>query len=111
MLRKTVKTWQGKATIESVHDGDTVTASIDLGFNVWIRTKLRIKDAWAPELTEPGGDASRQFLEGFLPAGTVVTVLSHRLDKYGRAEATLTMEDGTDVAKTIIATGHAKAQQ
>lgn len=106
-----MKTWQGKCVVEEIVDGDTIKASIDLGFNVYIRATLRIKDAWAPELSEPGGDASRQFLEGWLPVGRILNVVSHRLDRYGRAEAQLTTMEGEDVATMIIKTGHAKPQK
>lgn len=101
-----VKSWQGKGVIVEVHDGDTMHAGIDLGFGIELHTKLRIAGVQAPELMTIGGSDATQFLAALCPPGTVVLVNSKRLDKYGRAEATITLEDGRDLASAIIASGH-----
>ncbi len=106
-----VKSWQGKCVVVEVWDGDTIHVTIDLGFNVFINTKVRIHNCWAPELKEPGGEASRNFLAGWLPPGTILLCESKRLDRYGRAEADLLTIKGEDVATVMISTGHAKATQ
>ena len=44
--------YEYKATITDVHDGDTVTADVDLGFHTWIHEeKFRLLGIDAPEVT------------------------------------------------------------
>ncbi len=100
------KSWQGKATIQSNYDGDTLHAAIDLGFGIELHTKLRVAGVQAPEMPSIHGQEARNFLAALLPPASIVTVNSKRLDKYGRAEAVLTMDDGRDVANEILISGH-----
>jgi hypothetical protein len=51
---------------DAVHDGDTVRLELDLGFNQRGIYALRLRDVFAPELKQPGGIASRSFVEGWL---------------------------------------------
>jgi endonuclease YncB( thermonuclease family) len=101
-----VRSWQGKGIIISVADGDTMHAGIDLGFGIELHTKLRVAGVQAPELATIGGSDATQFLAALCPPGSVVMVNSKRLDKYGRAEAVITLEDGRDLATEIINSGH-----
>ena len=39
-----------KATVRSIHDGDTFTATVDLGFHVELEAKIRLNGINAPEL-------------------------------------------------------------
>jgi len=48
--------------IFEVHDGDTVRVRIDLGFNVITRQWIRLRDVWAPELSQLNGTAAKDFL-------------------------------------------------
>jgi len=43
-------------TVISAHDGDTLTVELT------IRANVRLRDCWAPELSEPGGIESRDEL-------------------------------------------------
>ncbi len=43
--------------ITRVHDGDTLSVRISINANV------RLKDCWAPELSEPGGTEAREQLK------------------------------------------------
>lgn len=47
--------WWRQALIRSVHDGDTATLMIDLGFDVWTVKPLRLFGLNAPELRNPDG--------------------------------------------------------
>jgi endonuclease YncB( thermonuclease family) len=92
------------ATITAVHDGDTVTADIDLGFDIVLRgQKIRLHGINAPELTvkstspvcrvdNPPGLASRENLKdliGPLPAKVVLESFRDKKEKYGRYLATV----------------------
>lgn len=63
-----------KAQVLSVHDGDTITALVDVGFDVHVKIKLRLKDVYAPELSQKGGTSARQILFNMLPPNIIITV-------------------------------------
>lgn len=79
--------YEYKATITAVYDGDTVTADIDLGFEVWLRgQKLRLLNINTPEVrgkTRPEGIIARDALRNRI-LGKEVIVKSDRRGKYGR---------------------------
>jgi len=101
----------------ALHDGDTVTLAIDLGFDHQIagvdfagktRLSCRIFGINAPELSTPEGKAALAFAETLLPVGTLCTVLSQGWDKYGgRFDGTITLPDGSDFGAAMVAAGHA----
>lgn len=101
------------ATIESVTDGDTVVALIDLGFSILHRVNVRLWGCNAAEHATPAGDAATANLRALLPVGTRVGLRSKGADKYGgRTDAALLLKDKTgalslDLATTLIATGWA----
>ena len=72
-----------KATVVDVHDGDTFTADINLGFNISIRYRVRLAGCNAIELADPGGPEARAHLLGLLRLGSVCLVSSVAFDKYG----------------------------
>lgn len=94
--------------VESVHDGDTFRALLDLGFNVRLSTLIRIEGINAPELAEAAGLLSRDFVKGVLPPGCKVRVTSRRLDKYGRCQGVVYLADGSDLGSMILKAGHAR---
>lgn len=63
-----------KATVLEVHDGDTITARIELGFNVSIEKNLRLLDVFAPELSEKDGVRCQKQLQSLIPVGLEVEV-------------------------------------
>jgi endonuclease YncB( thermonuclease family) len=96
------------ATIISTHDGDTTTVAIDVGFEVAFTTNVRLLGMNARELSAPGGKEARDNLRALLPPGTVVTLSSEKVDKYGgRYDATITYlaADGTahDLVGDLVA--------
>ncbi len=102
-----IKSWQGAATVQEVHDGDTFKADIDLGFKIRITTNVRLFGCNAPELPTAPGLKALAFLQTVLHPGDLVTVSSKRLDKFGRAEATITLSDGRDLATLLLNSGNA----
>jgi endonuclease YncB( thermonuclease family) len=97
------------ATVLSVHDGDTFTADVDVGFSVRIRTPLRLRGCNAIELGQPGGQQARDHLASLL-VGQVVTVSTVRPDKFGgRYDAAVSLPDGTDLVARLVAEGWAAA--
>lgn len=78
--------WDYRATIIEVADGDTVRALMDQGFGSRQQEDLRLKEVWAPELHQPGGVETAEFVRG-LVAG---------LDKTRRWPVLVTTEPNTN---------------
>ena len=70
-----------RGTVLDVHDGDTVTARIELGFNVSIVAQLRLKDVYAPELREEHGQDCRFKLLELLPTNSNVFITTFETKK------------------------------
>ena len=101
-----------KATVVDVHDGDTFTADIDLGFNITIRYRVRLAGCNAIELDQPGGPEARAHLLELLPLLSVCLVSSVHFDKYGgRIDAYVDLPRGLNpsVSKRMIRDGFAAA--
>lgn len=99
------------ATVVSVHDGDTATFDIDLGFRVHVTSSLRFTGINAPELSTVEGKAARDYLLSIMPVGTnvfVKTLKAHEYDKYGRYLGTVSDLIGTrPYNQQMIDSGHA----
>jgi endonuclease YncB( thermonuclease family) len=102
-----LKSWQGAATVQELIDGDTFKADIDLGFKIRITTNVRVFGCNAPELPTPAGLKALAFIKTVLRPGEIVTLSSKRLDKFGRAEATVTLADGRDLTNLMLTSGNA----
>jgi micrococcal nuclease len=100
------------ATVVDVHDGDTITVNVDLGFDQsFNKMHLRLLGLNAPELSTPAGKLSQTYLAALLStAGNVLTIrtVKDKQEKYGRYLATLILPDGTDVNQRLIDAGYAK---
>ncbi|MDP2653495.1 MAG: DUF1016 N-terminal domain-containing protein [Candidatus Omnitrophota bacterium] len=72
------------AYVEKVVDGDTLKVRLDLGFNVWTRQVLRLRDLDCPEVGTPEGDEARSFARSHLKEAQLIIVRSSRSDKYDR---------------------------
>jgi endonuclease YncB( thermonuclease family) len=94
------------ADIVAIHDGDTITASLSLGFDVYTIQHLRLLGCNARELSQPGGKEALANLAAIL-SGKTVTVRSVKPDKYARYDAAITLPDGTDLVTQLIADGWA----
>lgn len=96
-----------RAVVVDVHDGDTFTADLDLGFNLTMRMRVRLLGCNARELDAPGGLPARDALAQ-LVGGRKVGVTSLRWDKYaGRVDGAVLLPDGRDVATELISEGWA----
>ncbi len=110
-----------KAEILSVYDGDTVTATIDLGFCAFLyKVKLRLHGIDTPEMRASDPDekakayAARDFVRERV-LGRTVQMKSLGKGKYGRYLSILWVldDDGNPEAESLndqlIRLGHAKA--
>ncbi len=88
--------YEYRAIVTAVYDGDTVTADIDLGFEVWLHgQKLRLLNINTPEVrgkTRPEGLIARDALRNRI-LGKEVIVKSDRRGKYGRWLVEIIIDD------------------
>lgn len=106
-----------RAKCVSIHDGDTITFDIDLGFGVRLpgqswggKTMLscRVHGINAPELDTQAGKEAMAYAQTILEPGDVCSVVSYGWDKYGgRIDGSIKMPDGRDFAQVMLDTGHA----
>jgi micrococcal nuclease len=84
--------YEYRAIVRDVHDGDTITVDVDLGWKTWRHGEaLRLIGIQAPELAAAGGQDARVYLAGLLPLGAEVVIRTERdkREKYGRMLATV----------------------
>ena len=110
-----------KAKLERVVDGDTVDALIDLGFDTWVKKRIRYMgvDAWESRTRnlaekEKGLAAkarNKELIEKISARPGYFLLKSHGLGKYGRVlgEIFIQDEDKNDinVNQLLIIEGHA----
>lgn len=99
--------WTVPAVVDRVVDGDTVYVTLDLGWHISLYSSLRVAGIDCPELPTPAGVAARDRAVVLLPVGLPVTVVSHKLDKYGRVLATVLMPGGESFGERMVHEGHA----
>jgi micrococcal nuclease len=71
------------AIVDKVVDGDTVDLSIDLGFDIWHRARVRINGIDTPEKWFDYGKVVKQYVADTLESKKV-EIVSFKTDKYGR---------------------------
>ena len=101
--------YEYKAKITDVYDGDTVTADIDLGFEVWLHgQKLRLLNINTPEVrgkTRPEGLVARDALRARILDKEVI-VKSDRRGKYGRWLVDIVIDD-ENINAWLLSEGYA----
>lgn len=110
--------------IDRIVDGDTVDATIDLGFDVLYKTRVRLYGINTPETRtkdleeKERGLAAKQRLNEIISKavhmGHHLILKSEEKDKYGRYLGTIIIEDcrpdhdtRTDVNQMLVEEGHA----
>lgn len=104
-----------RAQVVAVHDGDTVTVDVDLGFRTWRHdTHVRLAGISARELTMPGGEEAAVHLEAMLLTAGEVIVRSIRTDRdpadtmsFDRYVIAVQLPDGRDLATLLVTEGWA----
>ena len=110
-----------KAKLERVIDGDTVDALIDLGFDTWVKKRIRYKgiDTWesrTKDLDEKklglaAKDRNKELLESVSSKPGYFRLKSYGVGKYGRVLGEIFVKDiegiEYNVNQTLIDEGHA----
>ncbi len=112
-----------KANLIRVVDGDTLDAMIDLGFNTWVKKRVRLHGINAYEcrtrdkVEKAKGLLAKARLKEVLGVNDEFTLVSHGVGKYGRClgEINLTKKyiksskyHGKSVNRMLVKEGHAK---
>ena len=117
--------YEYKAVVDRVVDGDTIDVTIDLGFKVWKKMRVRMEGINTPESRtrdleeKKRGLAAKDRLKSILEFNDNRCILKvSGVGKYGRALATVLVESLSplnkedsitliDVNKQLIEEGHA----
>lgn len=106
-----------KAKLLRVIDGDTIDAMIDLGFNTWIKKRVRLYGIDAPEsrtkdLEEKrqGQAATKRLQELLASTNGELIIHSHGIGKYGRCLGTLFIGE-CNINQQLLLEGHAEEYQ
>lgn len=84
-----------KAKCIRVIDGDTIVAEVDLGFDTFKKVKVRLMGIDAPETRtrdleeKKRGFAAKEYLEDVFATSKELTLVSNKVDKYGRCLGTI----------------------
>ena len=111
--------YRGK--LERVVDGDTIDALIDVGFDIWIKKRLRYSgiDTWESrtrnleekKLGLAAKARNKELLEEISSKSGYFRLKSHGVGKYGRVLGEIFIEDSEgkqyNINKTLISEGHA----
>ena len=102
------------AKLSRVIDGDTVDALVDLGFDVWVKKRIRLYGIDTPETRtidleeKKAGIAAQQRLDELLDdCGGIFVLESHGVGKYGRCLGVLFI-DNTNINTLLINEGLAE---
>ena len=111
--------YRGK--LERVVDGDTIDALIDVGFDIWIKKRIRYSgiDTWESRTRDLAEKAkgleakarNKELLMEVSSKSGYFRLKSHGVGKYGRVLGEIFIEDSEgkqwNVNSTLIAEGHA----
>jgi len=110
-----------RAKLERVVDGDTIDALIDVGFDIWIKKRIRYSgiDTWESRTRDleekkrglAAKARNKQLLEEVSAKSGYFRLKSHGVGKYGRVLGEIFVEDvdgkQCNVNETPIGEGHA----
>ena len=111
--------YRGK--LERVVDGDTIDALIDVGFDIWIKKRIRYSgiDTWESRTRDldekklglAAKARNKELLELVSSKSGYFRLKSHGVGKYGRVLGEIFIEDSNgkqwNINKTLITEGHA----
>jgi len=89
-----VRLYAYPARVERIIDGDTLWATMDLGFDTWADRKLRLRGIDCPERKKAAGLRAKDALIGILEAVDVFVVTTTKIDLYDRYLADLFVLEG-----------------
>tara|TARA_R100000808_G_C2041149_1_gene80716 strand:- start:77 stop:478 length:402 start_codon:yes stop_codon:yes gene_type:complete len=102
------------AKVVRIVDGDTLDAEIDIGFDVFVKKRIRLYgiDTWESrtrdmEEKKKGLAAKARLIEILEDNGNKFVLQSHELGKYGRVLGSIILDDDIDACDILLEEGHA----
>ena len=109
-----------RAKLERVVDGDTVDALIDVGFDIWVKKRIRYMgiDTWESRTRDldekkkglAAKARNKELLETVSAKAGYFRLKSHGVGKYGRVLGELFIQDEEgkqyNINETLVAEGH-----
>lgn len=109
-----ISVYKYNAKVVRIIDGDTIDALCDLGFDVWIKKRIRLYGIDAPETRTRDLDEKKQGLatkdkltELLDGNGGMFVLKSHGVGKYGRCLGTIFIKD-QNINELLISEGYAR---
>ena len=108
--------YQYKAIVTRVVDGDTFDCTIDLGFRIYTKQRIRVSNLNTPETWRPKSESERKHgIQATVRAKELVEGKQIILDSeysgiYDRWSARVTLEDGRLYADVMISEGFEKLE-
>ena len=115
-MAKEINKYEYSAKLDRVVDGDTCDALIDLGFDTWVKKRIRFKgiDTWESRTRDldekKKGLAAKEFTKNLLENSDdgKFALRSHGVGKYGRVLGELFVKGETkSLNDLLIENGHA----
>jgi micrococcal nuclease len=105
--------YEYKCTILRVVDGDSVHATVDVGFRITIEMRFRLTGINAPELNTDAGKLSKKRLLELMPIGSemIVRTKKDKQEKWGRYLGEFIDSEGHDVNSRMVSEGFAVPYQ
>ncbi len=110
-----------RAKLDRVVDGDTIDAMIDVGFNIWVKKRIRYKgiDTWESRTRDldekklglAAKARNKELLEKVSEKPGYFRLKSYGVGKYGRVLGEIFIQDAKgkqySINETLISEGHA----
>ena len=110
-----------RAKLDRVVDGDTIDAMIDVGFDIWVKKRIRYMgvDTWESRTRDldekklglAAKARNKELLEKVSAKSGYFRLKSHGLGKYGRVLGEIFIQDAEgkqyNINETLVAEGHA----
>lgn len=110
------KLFHYKATVDRVVDGDTIDVTLDLGFDISYRGRVRFHGINAPEsrtrdaVEKQAGLAAKRYVEDWVSGLENRVIIQTSLDdrgKFGRILGRILNDEGECLNDEMISLGHA----
>lgn len=110
------KLFHYKASVDRVVDGDTIDVTLDLGFDIQMKGRVRFAGVNAPEsrtkdaVEKQAGLAAKRYVEDWISALESNVIIETSLDatgKYGRILGRILNDDGDCLNDEMVSIGHA----
>jgi len=110
------KLFHYKATVDRVIDGDTIDVTLDLGFDISYRGRIRFQGINAPEsrtrdpVEKQAGLAAKRYVEDWINGLEKKVIIQTSLDdrgKFGRILGRILNDEGECLNDEMVSLGHA----